>query len=140
MFWQSQISLSIRRVNVCEHSNIGAMWQSCGTIFTLFSQTFTLFWLRKTFVIVKTSVKLPCVYVCLSSGDLFMFPVTDSVCYFLSIDKILPLILDHADILAELCSFWMPLHNLLKVEVFLTRYSAFESFILEFLIKNKGKK
>ena len=44
-------------------------------IFTVCSYTFTLFWLRKTSMIVEMyqlSVKLPFAYLCLSSGDLFI--------------------------------------------------------------------
>ena len=40
----------------------------------MYSHTFTLYWLRKTSMIV-VSLKLPCVYECLSSRDLFIFLV-----------------------------------------------------------------
>ena len=45
-----------------------------GTIFTVCSHTFTLFWSRKTSMFVEMfQIKLPCVCVCISSRDLFIF-------------------------------------------------------------------
>ena len=44
-------------------------WKAHGVIFTVCSHSVTLLWLR------KTSVKLPCVYVCLSSRGPFIFSV-----------------------------------------------------------------
>ena len=61
--------LNQKRVNVCEHK---VKTSPRGAVFIMCSHTFTLFWARKTSVIIE-SVKLPCVRVCFSFGDLFIF-------------------------------------------------------------------
>ena len=61
---------------------------SHGAIFTVYSHTFTLFWLRRISVIVKMYQLIFCVYVCLSSNDLFIFAVRVSYFFVIHISAL----------------------------------------------------
>ena len=73
--WSQDVFLDQKRVNICEHTVKMVSHQSFvhDAIFSVSSHT--LFWLRKTSVIIETFEKLLCVYVCLSPGYLFIFLV-----------------------------------------------------------------
>ena len=66
-------------------SLIEMFWRSRGTVFTVCSHKFTLFWLRKTSVIIKTFQWSFHVFVCaFLSGDLFIFSIRVSSFLFLT--------------------------------------------------------
>ena len=52
---------------------VAIICNSLGAVFTMCSHAFTLFCSRKTSVIFKKCQWLLCVYVCFTSGDLFIF-------------------------------------------------------------------
>ena len=73
------MSFSIRRVNVCEHTVKTAPSDSFENVFIwqrlyhVFTYIYSLMIEKDIFDRQNVSVKLPCVYVCLSSEDLFIF-------------------------------------------------------------------
>ena len=94
--WRSQMSFLIRKIKLCEHMVNTAPWESFwkvppgelrdtfrklsrGTVFTVCSHTYTLFWLRKTSVMVEVFQLSFHVFVC--AFLLFSVRVFLSLCY-----------------------------------------------------------
>ena len=81
-FQQSHNFLDQKRVNLCEHM-VKIAPLSCGAIFHVFTQIYSLLIEKDICDCLKISIKLPCVCMCLSSRDLFYFFGTSFLFLFL---------------------------------------------------------